>query len=332
MSIVEAMMKPETYDEQVDCIRLMQTHISWVFLTGEYAYKIKKPVDFGFLDFTTLKKRRHFCEQEVLLNRRFSNDMYLGVFAITEDKGRLRINGRGETVEYCVKMCEMPQEALLSNRLREGKVDKAMVGEIARVIAEFHSKAQTGGEIDKGGSVETITFNWDENFEQTREFIGVTLSRETFDSIRDKVSLYLSRNEPLLGRRIHEGRIRDCHGDLQSNNIFITDRIFVFDCIEFNTRFRYSDVAADIAFLVMDLDYHKRQDLSAHFVDRYIACSSDNEMPELLPFYECYRAYVRGKVTSFRLNEKDISMGEKETVQRTAQEYFDLSFTYAQQL
>jgi hypothetical protein len=332
MSVVEAMMKPETYDEHVDRISLIQTHISWVFLTGQYAYKVKKPVDFGFLDFTTLEKRKHFCEQEVLLNRRFSNDMYLGVLPITKGNGEMRVGGQGEAAEYCVKMREMPQEALLSNRLKTGRVNKDMVGEIARVVAEFHSSAQTGGEIDQGGSIETIRFNWNENFEQTRGFTGVTLSRETFDSISDRVSLYLSKSRPLLDRRIREGRIRDCHGDLQSSNIFVTDRTYVFDCIEFNTRFRYSDVAADIAFLVMDFDYHKRQDLSEHFVDRYIAYSSDNEIPMLLPFYECYRAYVRGKVTSFRLNDKGISAGEKDIAKRTAREFFDLSFVYAQQL
>jgi len=332
MDIVEAMMRPETYDEPVDQIRLIQTHISWVFLTGHHAYKVKKPVDFGFLDFTTLEKRKHFCEQEVLLNRRFRNDMYLGVLPIVKDDGGMRIGRKGEPIEYCVKMQELPQGALLSSRLNSGRVDSGMIEEIATVVAEFHSSAQTGGEINQGGSIETIRFNWNENFEQTREFTGVTLDREAFDLISDKVALYLSRNRPLLDRRIREGRIRDCHGDLQSNNIFITDRVYVFDCIEFNTRFRYSDVAADVAFLLMDLDFHKRQDLSKHFIDRYIGCCSDAEIMTLLPFYECYRAYVKGKITSFRLNDKGIAADEKESAERAAREFFDLSFVYAQQL
>jgi len=332
MSIIEAMMKPETYDEEVRGIKLIETHISWVFLTGKHAYKIKKPVNFGFLDYTTLEKRKHFCEQEVILNRRFTKDMYIGAFPIAKLDSTFKVNGTGEIVEYLVKMNQMPQDALLSNLLDKNKVDRKIIDEISKVVADFHSKAETGGEINKGGSIETIRFNWDENFQQTRAFVDVAMSKHTFDSINSKVNSFISGNQRLLEKRISDGRIRDCHGDLHSRSIFVTDRIFIFDCIEFNTRFRYSDVAADVAFLSMDLDYHHRQDLSKYFVDRYLFYSSDEEITRLLPFYECYRAYVRGKVISFRLNEKEISSEEKTSVRRTASTYFDLSLRYAEQL
>jgi len=323
------MMNPKAYDEKVDRIRLIQTHISWVFLTGKYAYKVKKPVNFGFLDYTTLEKRRHFCGEEVRLNRRFSPEMYLGVLPIAKEDGGFRINGVGDAVEYTVKTLEMPQDALLSNRLKNRRVDADMIGDIAKTVADFHRGAETGEDINEGGSVRTIRFNWNENFEQTREFLGATLSRQQFDLISEKVGAFVSRNEALFETRIDDGRIRDCHGDLHSQSIFVTDRVFLFDCIEFNTRFRYSDVAAEVAYLAMDLDYHGRADLSEHFVNKYLSFNPDEQMTALLPFYQCYRAYVKGKVVSFRLNDGKTSQTERDTARESARTYFDLSVKYA---
>ena len=332
MSVVQSMMDPKTYDEKVDRVRMIQTHISWVFLTGKYAYKVKKPVNFGFLDYTTLEKRRHFCAEEVRLNSRFSPEMYLGVLPIAREDGGFRINGAGDAVEYTVKTLEMPQDALLSNRLKDGRVDADMIGDIAKTVASFHRRAETGGDINEGGSVRTIEFNWDENFEQTREFVEVTLSREQFDLISKKVGAFVSGNEALFETRIGDGKIRDCHGDLHSQSIFVTDRVFLFDCIEFNTRFRYSDVAAEVAFLAMDLDYHERADLSEHFVNSYLSFNPDEQMNVLLPFYECYRAYVKGKVVSFRLNDRKTSQTERDIARESARTYFDLSVKYARLL
>ena len=326
------MMNPETYDEKVDRVRLIQTHISWVFLTGKYAYKVKKPVNFGFLDYTTLEKRRHFCEEEIRLNRRFSPEMYLGVLPIAREDGGFKINGAGDAVEYAVKTLEMPQDALLSNRLKDGRVGAGMIGDIAKTVADFHGRAETGGDVNEGGSVRTIRFNWDENFEQTREFVGATLSKEQFVLTSEKVGDFISRNETLFGRRIEDGRIRDCHGDLHSQSIFVTDRVFLFDCIEFNTRFRYSDVAAEVAYLAMDLDYHGRADLSEHFVSKYLDFSPDGQMTALLPFYQCYRAYVKGKVVSFRLNDDKTSQAERDAARESARIYFGLSVKYARLL
>ncbi|MBN1357284.1 phosphotransferase [Candidatus Bathyarchaeota archaeon] len=326
--VVEALMKPEAYEEDPGNIEMVQTHISFVFLTRNFVYKVKKPVNFGFLDFTTLEKRRFFCEKELNLNRRLCEDMYLEVVPINK-ASTIKIKGEGETVEYAVKMKRMPQERIMSKLLEENKVDDKLVDRMAEIIVEFHSKAETNSKISEFGSLASIETNWKENFEQTEEFVGKTISVEEFRLIRSKVGDFMEKNTALFKKRMSESRVRECHGDIHSGNIFVTDEIYIFDAIEFNERFRYSDVAADIAFLAMDLDFKKRTDLSHFFVRKYVEYSGDQELTKLLPFYKCYRACVRGKVTSFKLNDANISNGEKSAAIKEARSYFKLASTYA---
>jgi len=326
--IVEALMKPEAYDEDPSRIELIQTHISVVFLTKNFVYKVKKAVNFGFLDFTTLEKRRFFCEKELKLNRRLCEDMYLEVVPINKADA-VKIKGEGETVEYAVKMKRMPKEKIMVKLLEENKVDDKLVDRIAKIIAEFHSKAETNTRISEFGSLAAVETNWKENFEQTEEFIGKTISTDDFKLIRDKVEDLMKKNMSLFKKRMSEKRVRDCHGDIHSGNIFVTDEIYIFDAIEFNERFRYSDIAADVAFLAMDLDFKKRTDLSDIFVEKYVEYSEDQELTKLLPFYKCYRACVRGKVTSFKLNDPNISNDDKNAAINEANAYFKLAATYA---
>ena len=326
--VVEALMKPEAYDEEPGQIELVQTHISFVFLTRNFVYKVKKAVDLGFLDFTTLEKRRFFCEKELELNRRLCGDMYLEVVPINRSNA-IKIKGEGETVEYAVKMKRMPQERMMSKLLAENKVDDRLVDRIARIIADFHSKAETNRRISEFGSLAVIETNWKENFEQTEEFVGKTISMKDFKLIREGIEDFMKRNVSLFEKRTAEGRVRDCHGDTHSGNIFVTDGIYIFDAIEFNERFRYSDVAADVAFLAMDLDFRERPDLSNFFVRRYVEYSGDQELTKLLPFYKCYRAYVRGKVTSFKLKDPSVSSEEKNAAKKEAKAYFELATTHA---
>ena len=326
--VVEALMNPEAYDEEPGKIELTQTHISFVFLTRNLVYKVKKAVDLGFLDFTTLEKRRFFCEKELELNRRLCGDMYLEVVPINK-LNVIKIKGEGEIVEYAVKMKRMPQEKMMNKLLEENKVDSKLIDRIAKIIAEFHSKAETNKRISEFGSLAIIETNWKENFEQTREFVGKTISMKDFKFIRERIDDFMKRNVPFFKKRMAEGRVRDCHGDIHSGNIFVTDRIYIFDAIEFNERFRYSDVASDVAFLAMDLDFKERIDLSDFFVKRYVEYSGDQELTKLLPFYECYRAYVRGKVTSFKLKDPNVSSEEKNVAMKEAKAYFKLASTYA---
>jgi aminoglycoside phosphotransferase family enzyme len=326
--VVEALMKPEAYNEDPGVIELVQTHISFVFLTSNLVYKVKKAVNLGFLDFTTLEKRRFYCEKELELNRRLCGDMYIEVVPINKSNGVIRVKGEGETVEYAVKMKRMPQDKMMNKLLDKKKVDKKLIDKIAKIIAEFHSKAETNARTSKFGSLATIENNWNENFEQTREFVDKTISVKDFEFIRERIRKFMKRNRGFFEKRMADGRVRDCHGDIHSGNIFVTDGIYIFDAIEFNERFRYSDVASDVAFLAMDLDFKKRINLSNLFVERYVKCSGDQELTKLLPFYKCYRAYVRGKVTSFKLKDPNVSNEEKKAATKEAKAYYELASTY----
>ena len=329
--VVDALMKPEAYDEKPGHIELVQTHISFVFLTAQHVYKVKKAVNFGFLDFTTLEKRRLFCEKELELNRRLCEDMYLDVVPINQATA-IKINGEGKTVEYAVKMKRIPQETMMSRLLENNKVDGKLVGKLAKIIANFHAKAETNSRISEFGSMATVGTNWKENFDQIEPSIGKTISPAEYKLIRRKIGDFMSGNLALFEKRKAESRIRDCHGDIHSGNIFVADRIYIFDAIEFNERFRYSDVAADVAFLAMDLDFKGRRDLSDLFVERYVAYSGDQELKRLLPFYKCYRAYVRGKVIGFKLADPNVCNREKNAAGKEAKTYFELSAAYAKML
>jgi aminoglycoside phosphotransferase family enzyme len=329
--VVEALMKPEAYDDDPGGIELVQTHISFVFLTKDLVYKVKKAVNLGFLDFTTLEKRRFFCEKELELNRRLCGDMYLEVVPINKSDA-IKIKGEGETVEYAVKMKRMPQEKMMSKLLEKNHVDDKLVDRIAKIIAEFYSKAETNKRISEFGSLAVIETNWKENFDQTEEYVGKTISTEDFKLVRERVEDFMKRNTALFEKRMAEKRVRDCHGDIHSGNIFVTNGIYIFDAIEFNDRFRYSDVAADVAFLAMDLDFREQTDLADFFVKRYIVYSGDQELTKLLPFYKCYRAYVRGKVVSFKLKDPHVSGEDKNAATKEAKAYFKLAATYAKTL
>jgi aminoglycoside phosphotransferase family enzyme len=326
--VVEALMKPKAYEENPGSIELVQTHISFVFLTRRFVYKIKKAVNLGFLDFTTLEKRHFFCEKELELNRRLCGDMYLEVVPINKAFA-IKIKGEGETVEYAVKMKRMLQEQMMSKLLEKNQVDNRLVDRIAKIIADFHSKAETNSRISEFGTIATVKTNWKENFEQTEAYVGRTISLEDFKLIRERVEAFLEGNVSLFEKRIVEGRVRDCHGDIHSGNIFATDGIYIFDAIEFNERFRYSDVAADVAFLAMDLDFRGRSDLSDFFVERYVTYSGDQELTKLLPFYKCYRAYLRGKVVGFKLSDPNVSNKDKNAAAEEAEAYFKLSANFA---
>jgi aminoglycoside phosphotransferase family enzyme len=229
-------------------------------------------------------------------------------------------------------MKRLPQDRIMTRLLDERKIDKKIVDKIAIIVADFHGKAKTNGRISEFGSLKLIRFNWKENFDQTEEYIGKTLSLSEFKLIRERVEEFIGTNRTLFEKRIADGKIRDCHGDMHTGNIFVTKKIYIFDAVEFNERFRYADVTTDVAFLAMDLEFRKRRDLSEFFVKRYIAYSEDDELAKLLAFYKCYRAYVRGKVVGFRLNDPNIGPREKDEALKEANAYFKLAVEYAETL
>ncbi|MDI6764107.1 MAG: gluconokinase [Thermodesulfobacteriota bacterium] len=329
-SLKKALLNPELYLDHPQAIGICETHISLVFLTGNYAYKVKKPVNFGFLDFTSIDKRKYYCEQEVTLNLRLAPTLYLGVIRITEEDNRIVLDGKGRAIEYAVKMRQIPEGFLMNRLLEKKEVTSGMIEAISEKLVRFYFTAETSNRIKSFAKPERVKQDTDENFEQTEKYIDVTISGDVYQEVKEKTDQFYRTKEKVFYQRIKEDRIRDCHGDLRLEHIFWGEEISIFDCIEFNERFRYTDVTADIAFLAMDLDYHSREDLSEHLIQAYIGESGDYELMELLDFYKCYRAYVRGKVESFRLDDPNIPEEEKKEALKRARKYFDLAHRYSQ--
>jgi aminoglycoside phosphotransferase family enzyme len=328
----KALMNPAIYPDHPEEIGFTETHISMVFLTGRHVYKVKKPVNFGFLDFTTLEKREHFCQLEISLNRRLSRNIYLDVVAITQTGGEIGLDGGGRPVEYAVKMNQISEDRLMDRLLDRGLVTPEMVTAVADRLADFYRTAERSERIKRFALPERVREDTDENFEQTRAYVGRTISREQFDEIQGATNGFFSRERERFLERCEEERIRDCHGDLRLEHVFFGDEISILDCIEFNERFRYTDVAADIGFLAMDLDFRGREDLGDHLIEGYADLAGDRGVYSVLDFYKCYRAYVRGKVESFRLDDPLMDRVEKEKAASRARGYFQLAHRYAGRL
>lgn len=325
---LKSLLQPGAYPDPVKEVQLIQTHVSWIFLAGEFAFKVKKPVDFGFLNFSTLDRRMFYCQEEVRLNRRLCPEIYLGVIPLRKAGGGLSFTGDGTVVDYAVKMVRLPAERMADRLLAVGELTGDDVTRIATEVAEFHRKAERSGEINGYGSLESIGRNWDENFRHVEAFVGITIGRSDLRMLRGWVGEFMAAKAGLFAARIDDGFIRDCDGDIHLENICLTDRVYIFDCIEFNNRFRYSDTAADIAFLLMDLESRGRRDLADLFLNQYLADSGDRGALPLIPFYKTSRAVVRGKVESLRLKDPTIPDGEKQAARERAVRYFHLARGY----
>lgn len=326
---LETLLQPERYPEPTGAVRHLQTHISHLFLTDRFVYKLKKPVDFGFLDFTSLEKRHHFCNEELRLNRRLSPDIYLEVVTLHDDgSGGLCFNGGGEIVEYAVKMRRLPEERMLARLLDAGQVTPADIEAIARAVAAFHAGAATDQRIASFGSLAAIRANWLENLRQTMPYCGVTLSPADHQLIGDWALATLDSAADCFEERVAGGFIRECDGDLHSENICLDGQVHIFDCIEFNEKFRFSDTAADVAFLAMDLENHGRRDLAEWFVAAYCQESGDTGLLGVLSLYLVNRAFIRGKVESFRLDDPLIPAAEKQAAADRAARFFRLARGY----
>jgi len=326
--MVRGLMQPQAYPEPTKRVRLEQTQMSFVFLTDDFAYKVKKPVNLGYLDYSTIEKRLFFCNRELELNRRLCENPYLEVVNITQQQKAFSINGDGETVDYAVKMRRLPTNLFMDNLLEDEGVSEEMIIRLAQKIAAFHGQAATSSEINAFGSIENINRNNDENFSQTEDYIGRTISSRQYRQIMDYNRSFIRENSSLFEKRIQGGKIRDCHGDLHTAHICFENGICIYDCIEFNDRFRYGDTASEVAFLAMDLDHHGRADLSHSFIEKYIDSSGDKELKKLLTFYKCYRAYVRGKVACFKLDDPYITAEERDKTLQDAIDYFNLAYAY----
>jgi hypothetical protein len=324
------MLRPEAYPHAADDLELHETHGAWVILAGSYAYKVKKPVDFGFFDFSTAERRAADAEAELRLNRRLAPSVYLDVVDVVERDGRIFVGGRGGVLERAVQMRRLPADGMLTALLQRGAVTPTLVRRIARTMASFHASAATGPGIDEHGGYATLVENWKENFDQITRFVDESIPSWELAAIRGYVEHTLSSQRARFERRVAEGRVRDGHGDLHAGSICLDgDDLVIFDCIEFSARYRCADVAAEVAFLAMDLDHNARPDLGWAFVGEYVRRSGDRELVDLLDFYRCYRAFVRGKVLSLRLAETDLTAAERTSIVAEARAYFDLATSYA---
>ena len=323
---------PSAYPYPVKDVQLVETHISWIFLAGPFAYKVKKPVNVGFLDYSTLERRHHFCEEEVRLNKRLARDVYLQVVPVACWADALRFEGAGEVVDYAVKMTRLPRERMLDQLLAMGKVDVSDVERLAWKMAAFHASAETGQAVNEFGSRRAIEENWHENFDQVRPFVGRWLRHDQFARTYAFVHQALDRLAPVFEQRVREGRIRDCHGDLRSESVWMdaAGEFQIFDCIEFSDRFRFGDIASEVAFMASDLDWRGRPDLAWSWVEAYVGASGDECLRDLLPFYKCYRAFVRGKVEALE-HQSLASIADRCPHGRAAREHFELAESYTLQ-
>ena len=328
-SIIDDLQKPDSLPDKTENVHVIQTHISIVFVADEFVYKVKKPVNFGFLDFSTLEKRRRFCHQEVKLNNRLSKGIYLDVLPIRFDGRRHYLEGTsGEVVEYAVKMRRIPDEILMKSLFDKGDLTRDHLRRIAGVLARFHLETLNSPEIDQFGKIESFMVNTDENFEQVKKYVGVSIQENEFKTLKGWTKDFYEKNRELFSERIRDGRIRDCHGDLHMEHVCFTEELSIIDCIEFNDRFRYSDTVADIAFLLMDLEYHGGIDDAMTLWRLYKELAGEEDVDPLLTFYKVYRAFVRGKVNSFQVDDDNIGAEAKQEAVERARKYFELAYGY----
>jgi aminoglycoside phosphotransferase family enzyme/predicted kinase len=329
-AVVQAMLRADFYPHRPASVELRQTHISYVLLAGSEVYKIKKPVRFAFLDFSTLERRRHFCREEVRLNRRLAGDVYRGVVAIRADAEGFAVAGEdaADAVEYAVHLRRLPDDRMLPALLERGAVDDALIDAIVRKLAAFHAAAETSPEIARGGDPAVLAQLMDDDFREVDAFHGDTITAEDDLTIRRFCHAFLGSHESLLRRRQSGGRIRDGHGDLHAEHICCTAELVIYDCIEFNPQFRQRDVAAEMAFLAMDFVYRGRPDLAERLIARYAALANDAELPGLVPFYACHRAYIRGKVDSLKSTEPEIEATDRAAARGSAIDHFALAYRY----
>ncbi|MGD0822072.1 MAG: phosphotransferase [Desulfomonilia bacterium] len=328
-NLIEFLQDPGAYPEKPEKISLIQTHISWVFIGDENVYKLKKPVDFGFLDFTTLDKRKFYTEEELRLNKRFSPDVYLAVVPISGAGSTFTIGDSSNIVEYALKMQRISEDHMLYRLLAQGKAGEEELRRVGAHLAQVYGTIPSDEKSRPFGSLEVIAHNIVENFDQTEKYIGGPIAQKAYDSIKTWSMDFLKNKTSVFHDRVAQGRIKECHGDLHLQHICVDGpHISVFDCIEFNERFRYGDVASDVAFLSMDLDYNGFPRLGNAFVEAYIKESNDKGLREVLKFYKVYRAYVRAKVTSFMLDDAGLDAATKATALHTARKYYDLAHEY----
>jgi uncharacterized protein len=330
---IRHLLRPDAYPHLTSGpVVLVQTHISYVLLTGSYVYKVKKPVDLGFVDFSTLERRRHFCEEEVRLNRRGAPGLYLGVVPIARGDGAgagLVLGGGGPAVEYAVKMRQFPEEGVFSRLLARGALGESDVEALASTVAAYHADAPRDA-TGRFGRPDDLLAGIREDHRQSERFVGRFQTRDRLDETDAFTERFVASHRVLLAARVADGHVRECHGDLHLGNICRWEgRTLLFDCIEFNERYRWIDTMHDAAFTAMDLEARGRRDLANAFINTYAELTGDWDGLRLLPLYLCRYAYVRAKVSSMLADEPEAEPSARESAGEAAKRYYELAHAYS---
>lgn len=314
--------------------QLIETHTAWVFLYEDVVLKVKKPVNFGFLDFTSLDKRRRACDAELRLNRRLAPEVYLSVVPITRQSGGgYAVDGAGEVVDFAVRMQRLADEQRADCMLKQARLGAAHIEKLAIRLAGFHADMPGGAEIARFGTLDVLLAHVQENFDQTADTIQSYISDAEAREIRERQLQFIEAHRDLLIARALSGKVRDGHGDLRLEHVYFADESSptIIDCIEFNDRFRYADVCADIAFLSMDLARLGRVDLAERLLAVYAREANDFDLYPLVDYYEGYRAFVRAKVASMLVEDADAPFAAREEAKRQARRHYLLALSSGRQ-
>lgn len=329
LSLIHSLLQPEVYDPPADQCTLIETHISWVILAGPYAYKIKKSVNLGFLDFSTLAKRHFYCQEELRLNKRLAPALYLSVVPITGTFDQPQWGGDGEAIEYAVKMRAFPQEVQLDRLLARGALQASQIDLLARHIAHFHKQIDVADAMTPYGNPERVLQPVEENFKQIRQHVQDSRALRLLDELEFWSGATAHALHSFFVGRKSAGFVRECHGDMHLRNIaWIDDSPVLFDCIEFSPSLRWIDVMSDVAFLVMDLQDRKQPEMARCFLNRYLEQTGDYAGVGVLRFYQVYRALVRAKIDAIRAHQPAIGQEEHAAAEKDFFEYVHLALTY----
>jgi uncharacterized protein len=336
-ALVAAMASPDFYPHSPPDVIHKQTHISDVFLAGDLVYKVKKPVDMGFLDFTTLEKRYRFCNEEVRLNQRLTKDIYLGVEKITCDRDRYALNTSAKTIEYAVKMRRLPDENTLKHLLRSNRVTEKLMDTLIHTLVDFYENSVLDKkDMYQFGSLENIQSKCRDNFTCLPEFSDTGSNKRKIQMIETATRVFLDRHKDIFDRRIENNHICDTHGDLKAEHVYDYQGIQILDCIEFNQEFRYQDTASDLAFLAMDMEFLGHRPAALFLLSRYVNITSDPDLMQVIDFYKCFRAMVQVKVYNLQIGQisqigqipsnADVKKAE---LSHKMEQYVDLGYQYA---
>ena len=321
-ALVRSLLDPAAYPLPCSKVELVETHISWVFLTGRFAYKVKKPVNFGFLDFSTLDRRLHFCQEELRLNSRLAGEIYIGVVPICGTPEQAQVEASGEPIEYAVKMHQFDQSQLLSRQLEEGRLAEWQIDRLAAQTDELHAQVARSNSKDPHGTPNLVYAPSLENFEQIAPLLSSAQRLERLQALGHWTETEFARLRPHLASRKENGYIRECHGDLHLGNVTQKgEEILLFDGIEFNDNFRWIDVISEIAFLFTDLEHRGRPDFAWRYLNRYLELTGDFEGLDLFRYYRLHRVMVRTKIDALRLQQPGLELSERVALEADLDHY-----------